>query len=191
MVFVCGLDLFIKWRRRMPFCAAAVDWFCWSGGEGRALTSMSLAAAPFASATEESCGPHCPVQGMPVGCACVLCCVDRRLAWGGPPEKKAIITDRPPPRPGQNTATRTDGHGGEEDGPEDDEDVAAVDVAGAVVHALRVRLVIVRDLLGPEPVGVYVCFSPKEGGGRAKQAFQSPADPHNPRTTCRGRTTQR
>lgn len=46
-----------------------------------------------------------------------------------------------------HTLPPTDAHGGEEDGPEHHQDVAAVDVAGPVVDAPRVRFVVVRDLL--------------------------------------------
>lgn len=48
----------------------------------------------------------------------------------------------------------TDGHGGEQDGPEHHQDISAVDAAGAVVDALRVGLVVVGDLLGAEPAGI-------------------------------------
>ena len=44
---------------------------------------------------------------------------------------------------GELGAALPDAHGGEEDGPKDDEDVAAVDVAGARFHALRVGFVVV------------------------------------------------
>jgi hypothetical protein len=62
-----------------------------------------------------------------------------------------IYTAQPPPPPHQQNArrrnARTDAHGGEEDGPEDDQDVPAVDLAGAVVHAPGVPLVVVGDFL--------------------------------------------
>lgn len=52
---------------------------------------------------------------------------------------------------------RTDGHGGEQNGPEYDQDVAAVDVAGAVVNAVRIGFVVVGDFFSTEPVWGHVC----------------------------------
>ena len=42
---------------------------------------------------------------------------------------------------------RTDAHRGEKDGPKHHQDIAPVDVAGAVVDAVRVGLVVVGDFL--------------------------------------------